>query len=113
MAGAELVGVDVEEADAPVVPLPVEVAGGVLGVAGDVEFVVVPPAGLALHSEMSGLAPQALGRSRALSLVRLSDLSISTLLNTEQRHVASLATIAFIGRQHDGGGGGITEWRNG
>jgi len=60
---------------------------------------------LVLHSDTSALAPQALGRSRAFSLVRLSDLSISTLLKTAQRHVASLATISFNGMQHVAGGG--------
>ena len=107
MAGAESDGLAVEEAEPPVEPLSAGVAGGVLVVAGDVEGVVVPV--LALHCDTSALAPQALGRTRAFSLVRLSDLSISTLLNTEQRQVTSVSTISFNGIQHDAGGGGVAE----
>lgn len=58
--------------------------------------------------ETSGLAPQALGRSRAFSLVRLSDLSNAGLLKTVHRHWESFSTISFIGPQHDAGGGGFT-----
>ena len=68
---------------------------------------------LALHCDTSALAPQALGRTRAFSLVRLSDLSISTLLKTEQRQFTSVSTISFNGIQHDAGGGGVAEWRYG